>query len=98
MRDVHVKVVAGARKELALLRKDGHFLIAVEEPRREGRANERARELLSKYFGVPIERIRLIRGRTSSTKVFRVHDDDVPPTPRHRGDQSSRGGVDVPTK
>jgi uncharacterized protein YggU (UPF0235/DUF167 family) len=98
MRDVHVKVLVGAKKEVALVRKDGHFLISVAEPRKEGRANERARELLSKHFGVPGERIRLIRGRTTPTKVFRVYDDEVPPTARRQGGQSSRGSVDVPTK
>jgi uncharacterized protein len=85
MRDIRVKVRTSVKSELVEEGKDGHFLIAVNEPRKEGRANERVCVLLAKRFGVPSDRIRIIRGKDQSSKTVRIHDDDVPPTSRVRG-------------
>jgi len=48
------------------------FEVRVNAPPEKGRANERIRELLAEYFGVPKSRVRLIRGETSRDKVFEV--------------------------
>jgi Uncharacterized conserved protein len=46
--------------------------VAVKEAPEKGRANARIVELLSMYFGVKKDRIRLLAGETSKSKLFQV--------------------------
>ncbi|MEK7508127.1 MAG: DUF167 domain-containing protein [Patescibacteria group bacterium] len=49
-----------------------HFIVAVREPPREGRANYAITKALAQYFGVPTIGVCLISGATSKQKVFEI--------------------------
>lgn len=51
---------------------DDRLKIRLTAPPADGKANSQARKLLAKAFGVGITRVRLIRGRTSRDKLFRI--------------------------
>ena len=46
--------------------------IYVKAPAVEGRANEAARKVLAKYYGVAPSYVTLVRGATSKFKVFEI--------------------------
>jgi hypothetical protein len=46
--------------------------IRLTAPPTDGKANEQARKLLAKAFGVGITRVQLIRGQTMRDKTFRI--------------------------
>lgn len=51
----------------------GEFVeIYVKAPAVEGRANEAARKVLAKYYGVAPSYVTLVRGATSKFKVFEI--------------------------
>lgn len=50
--------------------RDGVLELGVAAPPVEGRANEEARRILAKIFGVPKSAVRLAGGRKSRNKVF----------------------------
>ena len=62
------KATTGVRKESVRLGRDGRLIVSVSAPRKGGAANERMRELLAEYFGVPFNAVIIRRGHTSSTK------------------------------
>lgn len=51
---------------------DTHFVVAVREPPKEGRANNAVVMALAEYFGVAPSRVRLIAGFSSRKKVFEI--------------------------
>lgn len=79
MKEVRVKVQTGVKRELVEVGEDGRFLVSVSAPRKEGRANERVRELIAAHFLVPVERVRVVRGKSEASKTIRVYDEEIPP-------------------
>jgi uncharacterized protein YggU (UPF0235/DUF167 family) len=76
MKYIHVKVTAGAGKESLSLRPGrggqasaDHFLCSVREPAEQNRANARVLELLAGHFGVPKNKVRIINGHKSPSKL-----------------------------
>jgi uncharacterized protein (TIGR00251 family) len=69
---VKVRAKPKSKKEGVKKLAEEFFEVRVNAPPEKGRANERIRELLAEYFGVPKSRVRLIRGETSRDKVFEV--------------------------
>lgn len=51
---------------------DTHFIVAIQEPPREGRANYAIAKALAKYFGVRTIQVGLVSGATSRQKVFEI--------------------------
>jgi len=51
---------------------DAHFVVAVKEPPREGRANRAIAAALAGHFAVPPSRVRLVSGFSSKQKIFEV--------------------------
>lgn len=72
MTDIRIKIIPNSRKEFVEEGKDGRLIVAVKAPREEGRANERLCELLARHLGVSVSQIRIVRGKTQSSKVVRV--------------------------
>lgn len=63
----------GSRKgPLVEVGDDGTITLFVREPAVEGRANDAAVALLSRHFGVPKSRVRLVAGHTSRHKRFAI--------------------------
>lgn len=52
--------------------RDGRLSVAVNAPRKEGRANERACALVAEYLGINVVRVSVVRGQNQSTKVLAV--------------------------
>jgi uncharacterized protein YggU (UPF0235/DUF167 family) len=69
-----VRVHPGARAEgLGGRMADGAIKVKVTEPAQEGRANQAVEALLARRLGVSRSALRVVRGRTSRTKVVEVH-------------------------
>jgi uncharacterized protein (TIGR00251 family) len=72
MIDIRIKTIPHSRKEFVEEKEDGRFVVAVKAPQEEGKANARLCVLLARHFSVPLEDIRIIRGKTQSSKLVRV--------------------------
>jgi uncharacterized protein YggU (UPF0235/DUF167 family) len=69
---IKVRVTAGAGKELFQKIADDHFEIAVKQKAEGNRANEKVMELLRLHFGKAFQKIRLVSGHHSPSKIFSV--------------------------
>ncbi len=73
MGEVTVRVKPGSKKgPLVQPSLTGELLVFVREPAIEGKANRAVIELLAEYFEVPKTKVKLVSGRISRTKVFRI--------------------------
>ena len=62
------KVLPNSKTEGVVKEADGILKIKVKEPAKEGKANKRCVELLSKRFKVPKSYIKIIKGLKSKEK------------------------------
>lgn len=69
---VKVRVCANARKESFEPLSPHTLKISVREKPLENAANRRAVELVALHFKVPKNRVRIIRGRRSPSKIFSI--------------------------
>jgi uncharacterized protein YggU (UPF0235/DUF167 family) len=69
-----IKVKAKPRSKEEYVKKLGEdfYEVAVKEAPEKGRANARIVELLSIYLGVKKDRIKLVAGETSKSKLFQI--------------------------
>lgn len=67
---IHVKVVAGAKKESFKKKSEDHFEISVKEKAERNMANTRVRELIALYFKVPKSKVRIVNGHKHSSKLL----------------------------
>ena len=67
-----VQVKPNSKKEMVEMLTDGTYLVRVNAPPVEGKANERVIELLASFFKVPKSRIELVSGHKSKFKVFAI--------------------------
>ena len=71
---IHVKVIAGARKESLKQKSEDHFEISVKEKAEHNLANRRVLELLSLHFKLQTSQIRIVNGHRSPSKLLVVED------------------------
>jgi len=69
---IKIKAKPRAKEEYVKRLGEDFYEVAVKEVPEKGRANARIVELLSKYFGVKKDRIKLVAGETSKSKLFQV--------------------------
>ncbi|RKZ24829.1 DUF167 domain-containing protein [bacterium] len=69
---IKVKVFPGSKKDSIEKKGIDSFEVQVKEKAKEGRANKAVIEILSDYFNIPKEKIRLIRGAKSHHKIFEI--------------------------
>ncbi len=70
---VRVRVTPGAKKETFTQDEERNvFLASVREPAERNEANERVRELVARFFGVPVGAARLLSGHRSMQKMFSI--------------------------
>ena len=69
---ITVQVKPNSKKESVEISTDGSYVVRVNAPPVEGRANERVLELLAKSLGVPKSKIELVSGLKSKKKIFEV--------------------------
>lgn len=67
---ITVQVKPNSKKEAVELLPDGTYLVRVNVPPVEGRANERAQELLAQFFKCSKTSISLVFGHKNKRKVF----------------------------
>ncbi|HEY4494391.1 MAG TPA: DUF167 domain-containing protein [Candidatus Paceibacterota bacterium] len=70
MQYIHVKVIAGARKESFQEKSDDHFEVSVKEKAERNMANARILELVALYFKVSVNKVRIINGHRSPSKLL----------------------------
>ncbi|MBC87126.1 MAG: hypothetical protein CL677_08080 [Bdellovibrionaceae bacterium] len=70
---INVQVKTRSKIESVEKQLDGSYLVRVNVPPVEGKANKRIIELLSKYLKIPKSNIELISGPKSKIKVFKIH-------------------------
>jgi uncharacterized protein (TIGR00251 family) len=68
---LHVQVKAGKRKEKAEY-KNGQWIISINAPAAEGKANTRLVEFLSEILNIPKSSIEIMRGFTSPYKALEI--------------------------
>lgn len=73
---MHITVTAKPKKKREYVEQISptHYLVAVKEPTRQGRANQAIIRALAEYFDIAPSEIELISGHTSKTKIFEVPD------------------------
>ena len=69
---ISVRVKPGSKKENVERVDDTNFIAHVKAPPVEGKANDALVRLLSDYFGVPKNHIRIIKGTTSKYKLIEI--------------------------
>lgn len=69
---IAVQVKPNSKKESVELLPDGSYVVRVNVPPIDGRANVRARELLANFFKIPKTSITLLLGHKGKKKVFSV--------------------------
>ena len=80
MQYIHVKVIAGARKESfsPRLSRTGqakladHFEVSVREKAERNMANTRVLALVAEHFSVPISKVRIVNGHHHPSKLLVV--------------------------
>lgn len=72
-----VKVHAGEKKNKLLQKASDTFEIWVKAPAQQGRANEAVRTVLAEHLGVPENKLSLVKGATSSAKIFLQRSGDI---------------------
>ena len=68
---LHIQVKAGKRREKAEL-KNGQWIISINAPATEGKANTRLIEFLSESIGIPKSSIEITKGFTSAYKTLEI--------------------------
>lgn len=69
---IRVRVKPNSKREGVKRLTDVFYEVRVKEKPQKGKANQRLIDLLSEYFKVPKERVRIISGKTSRMKVVEV--------------------------
>ncbi|AZZ38253.1 hypothetical protein CIK05_01375 [Bdellovibrio sp. qaytius] len=69
---ITVAVKPNSKKELVEQLADGSYMVRVNVPPVDGKANERVIELLSEYFRQPKSLIALVSGPKSKKKIFSI--------------------------
>ena len=67
-----VKVFPNSKKEEIVKKSDDRFEIKVKDKAEEGKANKKAKEMLTRYLNVPKEKLILIRGAKQRNKIFKL--------------------------
>lgn len=69
---ISVAVKPNSKKESVEAQADGSYIVRVNAPPVEGRANERVIELLSDFLGRPKSSFELVAGHRGKKKTFLV--------------------------
>jgi uncharacterized protein (TIGR00251 family) len=69
---ISVRVKPNAHKNEVQRLEENRFLVSVTAPPVEGKANEKAIELLAEYFHVPKGRVNILKGARSKEKIVEI--------------------------
>jgi uncharacterized protein YggU (UPF0235/DUF167 family) len=71
---VHVKAIAGARKESFKQLKEDHFEAHVKEKAERNMANNRILELVAEHFKFPVKKVRIVNGHRHPSKLLVIEE------------------------
>ncbi len=71
---IHVRVHPGSKKESWTLKKEVHFEAYVCEKAEGNQANIRVIQLVANHFGVTAQRVRIVNGHHSPSKLISVEE------------------------
>jgi uncharacterized protein YggU (UPF0235/DUF167 family) len=69
-----LKVKPGCKENKVEKLKDDEFRVFVKVKPEQGLANQKVLELLSEYLHIPKQKISLIKGHTSPSKIVRIRE------------------------
>jgi uncharacterized protein YggU (UPF0235/DUF167 family) len=69
---IKVKAFPNSKKESVVKESDDKFSVFVKDPAERNLANKRIVYLLSRYFEIPVGKVRIINGHRSSSKILSV--------------------------
>ncbi|MFA5778251.1 MAG: DUF167 family protein [Candidatus Paceibacterota bacterium] len=67
---IHVKVIAGAKKESLKQKSEDHFEISVKEKAERNMANTRVLEMIAEHFKIPLNKVRIVNGHHHPSKLL----------------------------
>jgi len=71
---IHVKVKAGVKTESLKKKSEDHFEVSVREKAERNMANSRVVEMLAEYLKVPRNKVRIVNGHRSPSKLLIIED------------------------
>ena len=74
---IKVRVTAGAKKEVVTKVTKSSYKISVKEPAERNLANGRVIELISAQLKIPTNKVRIINGHQSPSKMLSVDIEDA---------------------
>ena len=69
---IKVKVLPGSKKEGVIKKKNDSFEIKVKEKPVRGEANKAVIDVLSNFFNIPKNKVKLIKGFKQRNKIFEI--------------------------
>ncbi|MBI2439079.1 MAG: DUF167 domain-containing protein [Candidatus Moranbacteria bacterium] len=72
IRCIEVRVISRASKNSVQQRGEKTYCVRLTKAPVQNAANEQMKKLLAKHFSVPVGAIRILRGKTSRTKIVEV--------------------------
>lgn len=69
---IKVRATTGARKESVRAVSADTLEIAVKEKPERNLANDRIIELVARHMGVPVKKVRFVKGHRSASKTFSI--------------------------
>jgi uncharacterized protein (TIGR00251 family) len=70
--ELRVRVIPNAKKDEFAGRREGEWVLRLNAPAVEGKANKAAVDFVSRFFGVPRSAVLLLRGERSRHKIFQI--------------------------
>ena len=71
---IKVRVKTGAKNESIREVSEGKFEMSVREKPESNMANERVVELVALHLGVPVKKIRIVKGHHNQSKILIIGD------------------------
>ena len=72
MRRIFVRAKPGAKRDGVETIDKTHYVVAVREPAREGKANRAIEAALAAYFGIPRAMVEIVSGHHGRIKVIEI--------------------------
>lgn len=69
---IKVKVFPKEKKEEIIKKSIDSYFIKVKEKPEKGQVNNKIREILSTYFKITIDKVKLIKGGKTRNKIFAI--------------------------
>lgn len=69
---IFIKAKPAAKEEFIRKIDEAHFVVAVKEPPRDGRANWAIERKVAEYFDLPPSRVNIVSGHRTRDKVLEI--------------------------